>query len=108
MTYTSTTLGGTWDQTRAASSYYLGDHGRRRAHRLVRNRSDDLAVITAAVSTQNAGRLRLDRAICRLYEGTNRELGTDPVFWQDNTEAVVEAAASAVESDCYERLPVQA
>ena len=43
--------------------------------------------------------------LCVLIQ-EQHELGIDPVFWQDEKEAVIEAAAQEVESDCYALLPL--
>ena len=41
---------------------------------------------------------------CLIQE--QHELGIEPVFWQDEEERAVASAAKAVESDCYELLPI--
>ena len=43
--------------------------------------------------------------LCVLIQ-EQHELGIDPVFWQDEQQQAIAAAASAPENDCYELLPV--
>ena len=43
--------------------------------------------------------------LCVLIQ-EQHELGIDPVFWQDEQQQAIAAAATAPENDCYELLPM--
>jgi hypothetical protein len=45
--------------------------------------------------------------ICVLIQ-EQHELGIDPVFWQDDKADAIADVPPAVESDCYDLLPIQA
>ncbi len=56
-----------------------------------------------AMANETLCKILAHNLCCLIQE--QHELGIDPVFWQDEQDAVIESVTNAVESDCYALLP---